>query len=191
MMIQKLRVAFDEFQIRQRAVAQAWFGETFVQRPEDQGERRAQLVADIGEELCFQLIEFQGLLIQIADAFVGSLELLVGGLRRLQCSHGFLVGLFETVMGVAEKNPHGHEQSYGKKTLGILYAQGKLWRNKTIPDQKGRDERSRDSSSHAADLGTEKHRWEKKKPNERVDERPKDPLDEASGKGEENRYGKP
>ena len=51
MMVKKLGITFYECQIGPRGIAQTGLGKGFMQRAEDQGERGAQFVADVGKKL--------------------------------------------------------------------------------------------------------------------------------------------
>ena len=55
---QRARVAIHDFKSAALFLGQAAVRQNLFRRTQDQGQRRAQFVADVGEELCLELVEF-------------------------------------------------------------------------------------------------------------------------------------
>ena len=72
---QRPGVADHHFQVAAGAFLEPGRREQPLRPPDDEREGRAQLVADVGEELRLQLVQLLGLLVEARELFVGSPEL--------------------------------------------------------------------------------------------------------------------
>ena len=75
---QNLGVPGDDLEFLMRGVAGLDGGDQLLHQPQDERQRRAQLVADVGEELALQLVELPGPLVEFGELGVGVLELAAG-----------------------------------------------------------------------------------------------------------------
>ena len=77
-MQQQARVAIDDFQLAPFLGRDALRRQPPGHRAEDQGQRRSQLVADVGEEARLQFVHVARLLVQPRQLLVGLLQPCIG-----------------------------------------------------------------------------------------------------------------
>ena len=116
---------------------------TALQGRHDQRERCAQLVADIGEKLAFELIQLQRLLVESSNFFIGRLS-------DCQCHISALLGLSQTLEKVGKKRAHENKYDDGKCRGRIGQREGEGGRDKVIPYQQRADNRRGQSAFNSA-----------------------------------------
>lgn len=147
------------------------------QRGHDQGQRRAQLVADVGEELALQLVQLQGLLVQGADLFVCCARFLQGGI-------GVLQGQREAPEEPGKQSAHDGEQHDGGTGRRIFQHEGESRRDVNVPDQQRAQQGAGEAAAQPANPGADEGGGEEQEPDIGLDEGvPQQPLQQAGENG--------